>query len=83
MHDKLLTTLGLSNKFLQIRLTQYAKPKTAFFIEDETAQFERMPFGLQEAPGEFRKLMNLVFQELNCQDIVGLYLDEIIILTES
>lgn len=54
----IFTALDLSNGFLQIPLSEEAKDKTAFVTEDETARFERMPFGLCGAPGEFQKLMN-------------------------
>lgn len=72
MHGKILTTLDLSNGFLRIPLTQNAKQKTAFFTEEETAQFERMLFCLQEAPGELQKQITLVLKELKNQGIVSL-----------
>lgn len=75
----IFTALDLSNGFLQIPLSEEAKDKTAFVTEDETARFERMPFGLCGAPGEFQKLMNLIFRELMNKNIVGLYLDDIIL----
>jgi len=43
----IFTILDLSNGFLQISLTPAAKEKTAFVIEEATAKFERMPFGLK------------------------------------
>jgi len=49
-HGKMFATLDLSNRYLQIPLHEDAKQKTAFITPDETAQFERLPFGLKNAP---------------------------------
>jgi len=75
----IFTALDLYNRFFQIPLFEEVKDKTAFVTENETARFERMPFGLCEAPEEFQKLMNLVFRELMNKNIVGLYLDDIVL----
>jgi len=75
----IFTALDLYNRFFKIPLSEEAKDKTAFVTENETARFERKPFGLCEAPEEFQKLMNLVFRELMNKNIVGLYLDDIVL----
>lgn len=54
----IITTLNLSNGYLQIPLSHEAKIKTAFITPDETAQFERIPFGLEAAPEKFWKLFS-------------------------
>uniref|UniRef100_A0A2S2R528 RNA-directed DNA polymerase n=1 Tax=Sipha flava TaxID=143950 RepID=A0A2S2R528_9HEMI len=79
----LFTTLDLSNRFLQIPLTPQSKEKTAFVTEQETAKFERMPFGLKGAPGMFQKLMNFVFRDLKQAGVVNLYLDDVILPSED
>lgn len=75
----IFTALDLSNGYLQIPLTKEAQDKTAFVTEEETAKFNRMPFGLCDAPGVFQKLMNIVFKDLREQGTIGLYLDDIIL----
>ncbi|KAF2886669.1 hypothetical protein ILUMI_19504 [Ignelater luminosus] len=47
-----------------IPLSESAKPKTAFITPDETGQFNRMMFGLVNAPFEFSRLMALVLGHL-------------------
>jgi len=75
-HGVIFTTLDLANGFLQIPLTPAAKEKTAFVTEETTAKFERMPFGLNGAPGTFQKLMGIVFNDLKSEGVVGTYLDD-------
>lgn len=60
----LFTTLDLSAGYLQVPLTEAAKEKTAFITPTETGQFERMVFGLANAPYEFCKFMQQVMGHL-------------------
>jgi hypothetical protein len=48
--SKLFTTLDLASGYLQVPLTEAAKEKTAFITPCESGQFERMVFGLINAP---------------------------------
>ncbi|UYV64019.1 hypothetical protein LAZ67_2006344 [Cordylochernes scorpioides] len=61
---KFFTTLDLAHGYLQIPLTDKAKLKTAFITPDDTGQFERMIFGLANAPAEFQRLMHSVLGPL-------------------
>lgn len=54
------TVLDLAQGYLQVPLTKEAKKKTASITPDETGQFERMIFGLTNAPAVFQRLMNRV-----------------------
>lgn len=76
---KIFATLDLSNGYLQISLSEEAKQKTAFITPDETAQFERLPFGLKNASTVFWKLMYKVFHELKNHGILRYYLNDMII----
>lgn len=60
VNGKILNTLDFLKGFCKY-LIEEAKLETTFVIEEATAQFERMLFGLQGALGEFQKLINLVF----------------------
>jgi len=51
----LFTTLDLASGYLQVPLTETAKEKTAFVTPSESGQFERMVFGLINAPYEFSR----------------------------
>ncbi|UYV75138.1 K02A2.6-like [Cordylochernes scorpioides] len=63
---------------LQISMTDKAKLKTAFITPDDTGQFERMIFGLANAPAEFQRLMHTVLGPL-LNKKAFCYLDDVII----
>jgi len=76
------TTLDLASGYLQVLLTESAKEKTAFVTPNESGQFERMVFGLINAPYEFSRLMQRVMSPL--RDKVAMwYLDDILIPSTS
>ncbi|UYV74922.1 hypothetical protein LAZ67_12001810 [Cordylochernes scorpioides] len=75
---KFFTTLDLAHGYLQIPLTDKAKLKTAFITPDDTGQFERMIFGLANAPAEFQRLMHSVLGTL-LNKKAFCYLDDVII----
>ncbi|UYV60884.1 hypothetical protein LAZ67_1002667 [Cordylochernes scorpioides] len=75
---KFFTTLDLAHGYLQIPLTDKAKLKTAFITPDDTGQFERMIFGLTNAPAEFQRLMHTVLGPL-LNKKAFCYLDDVII----
>ncbi|UYV74293.1 hypothetical protein LAZ67_11002900, partial [Cordylochernes scorpioides] len=75
---KFFTTLDLARGYLQIPLTDKAKLKTAFITPDDTGQFERMIFGLANAPAEFQRLMHTVLGPL-LNKKAFCYLDDVII----
>lgn len=75
---KLFSTLDLASGYLQVPLTESAKEKTAFVTPNESGQFERMVFGLINAPYEFSRLMQKIMSPL--RDKVAMwYLDDILI----
>lgn len=76
--SKLFTTLDLASGYLQVPLTERAKEKTAFITPSETGQFERMVFGLVNAPYEFSRLMQRVMSPLR-NKVAMWYLDDILI----
>ncbi|KAK9710746.1 hypothetical protein QE152_g25877 [Popillia japonica] len=60
----LFTLLDMGNAYLQIPLTEKAKQKTAFITPDTTGHFNRMIFGLWNAPYEFSRLISIVLGPL-------------------
>lgn len=79
---KMFTTLDLALDYLQVPLIEGAKEKTAFITPSETGQFERMVFGLINAPYEFSRLMQRVLHHL--KDKVAMsYLDDILVPSTS
>ncbi|KAL4083907.1 hypothetical protein QTP88_029223 [Uroleucon formosanum] len=61
---RLFCTLDLASGYFQVPLKEEAKAKTSFITSSETGQFERMVFGLVNAPYEFSRLMQGVMQHL-------------------
>ena len=78
---KIFSNLDLRSRFYHIRLTESAKPKSAFVLSSlGKYQFNRVPFGLAQAPAYFQKLINDVLKR--CNFAMG-YLDDIIIYSRS
>ena len=80
---KYFSTLDLRSGYYHIGLSESAKPKTAFVVSGiGKYQFNRVPFGLAQAPAYFQTLINKVLTGFNFA--MG-YLDDIIIysLTEE
>jgi len=79
---KYFTTLDLASGYHQIPMAEPDKEKTAFSTPYGHYEFNRMPFGLKNAPATFQRLMNSVLtgmQGLKCL----VYLDDIVIYGAS
>jgi len=76
---KIFFTLDLSNGYLQIPLAETAKDKTLFITPDAVYKFERMLFGLKNAPAEFCRLMDQVLGTHKREGVVRCYIDDVII----
>lgn len=79
---KYFTTLDLASGYHQIPMAERDKPKTAFSTPYGHYEYNRMPFGLKNAPATFQRLMNSVLigiQGLRCL----VYLDDIVIYGSS
>ena len=78
---KVFSTIDLRAGYHHIGLSESAKPKTAFVISNiGKYQFNRVPFGLAQAPAYFMKLINMVLTDINFA--MG-YLDDIIIFSKT
>lgn len=79
---KYFSTLDLASGFHQISMSTKDKNKTSFSTPQGHYEFNRMPFGLKNAPATFQRLMNLVLSGLTgIKSFV--YLDDIVVYGNS
>lgn len=71
------STLDLASGYNQVAVAEKDKAKTAFCTPFGLFEFERMPFGLCNAPGTFQRLMERIFGDQSFHSVL-LYLDVII-----
>ena len=77
----MFSSLDLRSGYYHIGLSDSAKPKSAFVLSSlGKYQFNRVPFGLVQAPAYFQKLINDVLK--GCNFAMG-YLDNIIIYSRT
>ena len=72
------STLDLASGYWQVRLSEDAKPKTAFATHSGLFQFAVMPFGLCNAPATFEQLMSQVMHGLHWKCCL-VYIDDILV----
>ena len=76
-----LSKLDLSKGFYQIGVDQEAKEKTAFITPFGKYAFNRMPFGLKNAPAVFQRMMEEVLR--GCYDYSSPYIDDILVFSKN
>ena len=72
------STLDLASGYWQVRLSENAKPKTAFATHSGLFQFAVMPFGLCNAPATFERLVSQVMCGLHWKRCL-VYIDDILV----
>ena len=75
------STLDLSSGFNQVAVEEEDKVKTAFITPFGLFEYNRMPFGLCNAPASFARLMQACLNEQIFQ-ILLVYLDDILIYSQ-
>ncbi|XP_025161882.1 uncharacterized protein LOC112590215 [Harpegnathos saltator] len=79
---KYFSIFDLASGFHQIAMHEDDAPKTAFSTPHGHYQFNRMPFGLKNAPATFQRLMDQVLTGLQGTELF-VYLDDIVIYASS
>ena len=72
------STLDLAGGYWQVKMSENAKPKTAFATHSGLFQFAVMPFGLCNAPATFERLMSQVMRGLHWKRCL-VYIDDILV----
>ncbi len=76
------STLDLTSGYNQVPMSEGDKPKTAFCTPFGLFEWNRMPFGLCNAPSTFQRIMQRLFGDQQCQSLL-LYLDDIVVYSSS
>ena len=79
---KWFSTLDLASGYNQVPVAEGDKSKTAFCTPFGLFEFNRMPFGLCNAPSTFQRLMERMFGDQRFQTLL-LYLDDIIVFSST
>ncbi|KAK7898384.1 hypothetical protein WMY93_019237 [Mugilogobius chulae] len=79
---KWFSTIDLASGYNQVPMAERDKHKTAFCTPFGLFEFNRMPFGLCNAPSTFQRLMERMFGSEHCQSLL-LYLDDVVVYSAS
>ena len=72
----------MASGYNQVPVTERDKAKTAFCTPFGLFEWNRMPFGLCNAPSTFQRLMQRLFGDQQCQSLL-LYLDDIVVFSTT
>ncbi|KAL1264143.1 hypothetical protein QQF64_004498 [Cirrhinus molitorella] len=76
------STLDLASGYNQVPVAEKDRAKTAFCTPFGLFEFNRMPFGLCNAPSTFQRLMQRLFGKQHCQSFL-LYLDDVVVFSST
>ena len=79
---KWFSTIDLQSAYNQVEVEEDDKQKTAFCSPLGLYEYNRMPFGLNNAPATFQRLMQNIFRE-EFHDQLAVYLDDIIVFSRT
>lgn len=79
---KYFSTIDLASAYNQVEVHADDRHKTAFTTPMGLFEYNRMPFGLQNAPATFQRLMQGVFRDDILRTLM-VYLDDIIVFSST
>jgi len=78
----IFSTLDLNSAYFQMELDPETKHKSAFVTHEGVFEFNRMPFGLKNAPMSFQMLMSQVLRGLHWKFVLC-YIDDILVFSRD
>ena len=78
---KIFSKFDMKSGFWQIQIAEKDRYKTAFTVPFGHYEWNVMPFGLKNAPSEFQRIMNDIFNPYSTFSIV--YIDDVLIFSED
>jgi hypothetical protein len=86
---RFMTALDLRSGFHQIPMHEDSVEKTAFWYVSgrgappQLLGYQRMPFGLRNAPAKFQRVMDGELARAGCTDFAFAYIDDLIIVSDT
>lgn len=77
--SSLYISLDLASGYYQIPIAEESRDKTAFVTPDGQYEYNRMPFGLVNAPSVFQRTINKIINKSSVRSYVLVYMDDILI----
>ena len=83
MGKKFYAKIDLKKGYLQAPLDEESKELTAFTCSSGTYKFNRVPFGLKNAPAYFQFIMSKQILKGLVYNICEVYIDDVIVYAET
>lgn len=80
--NNFFSSLDLASGYYQVPVAEKCKHLTAFVTPDGLYEFNRMPFGLANAPSVFQRAMNMMLNKAG-QKLVLAYMDDLLVPSVS
>lgn len=80
---KVFAVMDLENGFFHVPIEESSRKFTAFITKQGLYEFNKAPFGFCNSPAAFMRFINCVFHDLVAQDVMQLYMDDIIIYAQT
>ncbi|GBM54065.1 Retrovirus-related Pol polyprotein from transposon 297 [Araneus ventricosus] len=79
----IFSTLDLKNAFFHVDIDPSSKKYTSFITDTGQYEFNKMSFGLTNSPSVFQRYIYNVFRDLIKENVVMIYLDDLVISSEN